>query len=385
MKSISKIFSIVLVIVLTFNLTACDFLNNTGNQDDKLNSNKQEVEAKLNDLASKNGFEITYRYETSDSEEISYATIGAYKNYTWYYNGNKESGLAYEKANDLTLYYLLKDGEWEYQYAYIYDKNDSHYSNMDLTHEFSIFLQAYEFDSGFSKNSEATIAGRKCDVYTYSVSQKGQIVSSLTGVDAKWSYYIDKELGICLKFEVTGDDGSSTSTSTFEVTEFKTNAKLEGLKRPIDVYPINIEDPNISGKWNMLAFVGLSSIALDKELFISDDLYHSMEILSLGQATYYFKIEDIASIEDGLDYMSDYHTIVVSKIKEISDDKKCYSGENQDTLEEVSEILTDESLFYSLIFIYHEQHYEISFMLDDALDTIEETYVLEIRVDKVIN
>lgn len=381
MKSISKIFSIVLVIVLAFSLTACDFLNNTGNQDDKLDSSKQEVEAKLNDLASKNGFEITYRYESSDSEEVSYATIGAYKNYTWYYNGNKESGLAYEKANDLTLYYLLKDGEWEYQYAYLYDKNDSHYSNKDLTHEFSIFLQAYEFDSGFSKNSQATIAGRKCDVYTYSVSQKGQIVSSLTGVDAKWSYYIDKELGICLKFEVTGDDGSSTSTSTFEVTEFKTNVNIEGLKRPVDVYPINAPDPNISGNWNMLAFVGLSSIALDEEAFLSDDTYHSMEVLSLGSAIYYFKVEDIASIDAALDYMSDYYTEVVAAIKASADDHKSYSAESSDNLVELPDLIEDESLLFSMVFLYHEQYYEISFMLEESIED-NQIYILEISVNK---
>ena len=381
MKNISKIFSIVLVLLLVFSLTACDFLNNGGSQDDKLESSKQEVEAKLNNLAAQSGFEITYKYESSESSEASYATIGAYKNYSWYYNGDKESGLAYEKDKELTIYYLLKDGVWEYQYAYLHDKNDSHYSNRDLTHEFSMFLQAYEFDSGFSKTSQATIAGRKCDVYTYSVSQKGQIVSSLTGVDAKWSYYIDKELGICLKFEVSGDDGSSTSTSTFEVTEFKTNVNIEGLKRPVDVYPINAPDPNVSGNWNMLAFVGLSNIALDEEAFLSDDTYHSMEVLGLGSAIYYFKVEDIASIDDALDYMSDYYTLVVNAIKQSSDDHKCYSGEDVDNLVELSEVIEDESLLFNMVFLYHEQYYEISFMLEESIED-NQIYILEISVNK---
>ena len=382
MKVVKNVFVLIFSTLLVITLSACDMLNANVNQDDKLESSKQEVEAKLNNLANKDGFEITYQYYSSDSPTAQVATIGAYKGYSWYYNGDKESGIAFEKANDLTLYYTLKNGNWEYQYAYSYDASDSHYS-MDLTAQFSMFLQAYEFDTGLSKAKQATIAGRSCDVYTYSVSQKGKIVSSLTGVDATWSYYIDKELGICLKFEVSGDDGSTSTTSTFEVTSFKTNAKLEGLKRPMDVYPINAGDPNVTGNWNMLAFVGLSSIALDKESFISDDLYHSIEVLGLGEATYYFKVEDITSIEDGLDYMSDYYTQVVIEIKKVSDDKKCYNGENQNTLEEANEILSDESLFYSFIFIYHEQYYEISFMLDDALD-IEDSYVLEIRVDRVI-
>ena len=384
MKLVKKVIIIIFSILITISLSACDMLNANDNQDDKLENSKQEVETKLRDLASKDGYEITYQYYSSENPTAQVATIGAYKGYSWYYNGDKESGIAYEKANDLTLYYLLQDGVWEYQYAFIYDASNKQYS-MDLTSQFSMFLQAYEFESGLSKTKQATIAGRSCTVYTYSVSQKGKIVSSLTGVDATWSYYIDNELGICLKFEVSGDDGSTSSTSTFEVTSFKTNAQITGLKRPVDVYPINIEDPNISGKWNMLAFVGLNSIAPNKELFISDDLYHSMEVLSTGSATYYYKVEDIVSFEDGLDYMSDYYILVVSEIKKIADDKKCYSGENQETLEEANEILEDESLFYSLIFIYHEQYYEISFMLEDAIDTIEESFVLEIRVSKVTN
>ena len=371
--------------MLTISLSACDMLGSNSNDGAKLESSKQEVEAKLTELANKDGFEITYKYESSESSEVQYATIGAYKNYTWYYNGNKESGLAYEKANDLTLYYLLKDGEWEYQYAYLYDKNDSHYSNVDLTHEFSIFLQAYEFDNGFSKNSEATIAGRKCTVYTYSVSQKGKIVSSLTGVDAKWSYYIDKELGICLKFEVSGDDGSTSSTSTFEVIEFKINAKLEGLTRPVDVYPINGGDPNITGKWNNLAFVGLSSIVLDKELFVSDEIYHSIEVLGLGSATYYYKVYDLSSIEDAMDYMADYYIQVIDAIKFASDDHKCYQASDSLDLEEAQNILEDESLMYSMLFKYHEQFYEISFMLEDASEFYDGAFILEIRVNKANN
>ena len=385
MKNISKLFSIFLFIILIFSLTACDLFGNSSDDGEKLESNKQEVETKLNDLAAKDGFEITYKYESSDSTEISYATIGAYKNYSWYYNGNKESGLAYEKEEDLTLYYLLKDGVWEYQYAYLYDKNDSHYSTKDLTHEFSIFLQAYEFESGFSKNSEATIAGRKCIVYTYSVSQKGKIVSSLTGVDAKWSYYIDKELGICLKFEVSGDDGNTASTSTFEVTEFKIKVTLDGLKRPIDVYPINAEDPNISGKWNNLAFVGLSQIALDKELFVSDEIYHSSEVLGLGSAIYYYKVYNLSSIEDALDYMADYYIQVIDAIKDSSDDNKCYQTIDGNNLEEAPNILEDESLIYNLLFKYHEQVYEISFMLEDASEFYDDTFILEIRVSKANN
>ena len=381
MKVVKKVFLLIFSLLLVGLLSACDMFNNSDNQDDKLEASKQEVEEKLNNLANKDGFEITYQYYSSDTPTAQVATIGAYKGYSWYYNGDKESGIAFEKSNGLTLYYTLNDGNWEYQYAYSYDASDSHY-NMDLTAQFSMFLQAYEFDTGLSKAKQATIAGRSCDVYTYSVSQKGKIVSSLTGVDATWSYYIDKELGICLKFEVSGDDGSTSSTSTFEVTSFKTNAKLDGLKRPMDVYPINAGDPNVTGNWNMLAFVGLSSIAPDKESFVSDDLYHSMEILGSGVATYYFKIYDLSSISDALDYMADYYSGVVETIKTASDDHKCYQSIDGEALEETPSVLEDESLIYSMLFIYHGQLYEISFMLEDGSEFYDGAFILEIRVNK---
>ena len=381
MKVVKKVFLLIFSLLLVGLLSACDMFNNSDNQDDKLEASKQEVEEKLNNLANKDGFEITYQYYSSDTPTAQVATIGAYKGYSWYYNGDKESGIAFEKSNGLTLYYTLNDGNWEYQYAYSYDASDSRYS-MDLTAQFSMFLQAYEFDTGLSKAKQATIAGRNCTVYTYSVSQKGKIVSSLTGVDATWSYYIDNELGICLKFEVSGDDGTTSSSATFEVTSFKTNAKLEGLKRPMDVYPINAGDPNVTGNWNMLAFVGLSSIVPDKESFISDDLYHSTEVLGAGAATYYFKVYDLASISNALDYMADYYSDVVEAIKTASDDHKCYQSIDGEALEEAPSVLEDESLIYNMLFIYHEQLYEISFMLEDGSEFYDGAFILEIRVNK---
>ena len=379
MKIFRKIILLSFSILLTLGLVACSI--NEEDNTEELEINKQEVEEKLVELANNGGYEITYKYESSETETTSYATIGSNGGYSWYYVGDKEEGIAFEKYNNLTLYYTLKNGNWVYQYAYQYDKDSSNY-NMDLTKQFSMFLQAYEFSGSLKKAKTGKVAGRECDVYTYSLATKGQIISSLTGVDAKWSYYIDKKTGICLKFEVSGDDGSSQSSANFEVVEFKENATLTGLKHPSDVYPINGEDPNLTGNWNLLKFVGLGSIAPSKEDLISNDEFHSVEYLGLGMAVYYFKVNDIDDLSDAQSYMSRYYQDVVSAIKSTSDDHKCYLGNDEDSLVEASDAMAEEELIYSFVFLYHEQYYEISFMLDDATSYID-SFVLVIEVNKV--
>ena len=340
-----------------------------------------EVEEKLTQMANNGGYEITYKYSSSE-EATSFATIGSSGAYSWYYTGNKDEGIAFEKYNGLTLYYVLKDGEWKYQYAYEYDASSSKY-NMDLTSQFSMFLQAYEFEDNLKKAKTGTVVGRSCDVYTYSVNAKGQIIQSLVGVDATWSYYIDKETGICLKFEVTGDDGVNKSSSSFEVTEFKTTASITGLKHPSDVYAINGEDPNITGNWNMLTFVGLNSIAPDRDSFVSNDEFQSNEVLAIGFAIYYFKVEEVSSFEEAQGYMADYYGTVVRAIKEASDDNKCYDGDVEEELVEVSEVLDYDTINYSFIFEYHDQLYLMIIMIEDALDYEINSYVLSIEVVKV--
>ena len=379
MKFIKKFLLLSFSLLLIFVLVACEDSNSSESED--LETNKQQVEEKLVELANNGGYEITYQYTSSDVASTSFATIGANGAYNWYYTGEKEEGIAFEKYNGLTLYYVLKNGVWTYQYAYEYDANSSKY-NMDLTSQFGMFLQAYEFEDNLKKAKTGIVAGRTCDVYSYSVNAKGQIIQSLVGVDATWSYYIDKETGICLKFEVSGDDGTNKSSASFEVTEFKTNATLTGLKHPSDVYPINSGDPNVTGNWNMLTFVGLNSIAPDKELLVSDDVFHSTETLGVGFAIYYFKVLEVFDFDDAQGYMADYYGEVVRAIKATSDDHKCYNGDNEDTLEEVSEVLDSDTINYSFIFKYHDQLYLISFMIDDAVDYDVNCYLLMIEVNR---
>lgn len=376
-----KLYRKVLLITLSLVMFTC--LNACGLDDgevEKLDNNSKQVQEKLVALANDKGYEITYRYDATDVEQ-STSTIGANGAYSWFYHGNKESGIAFEKYNGLTLYYTLENGNWVYRYAFEYDKNSSLYS-MDLTDEFSMFLQAYDFSDSLKKAKSAKIAGRDCDVYTFNLSSKGQIIGGLVGVDAKWSYYIDKETGICLKFEVSGNDGETTNEATFEVTEFKTSATISGLRHPNDIYPINGKDPNVTGNWNYLAFVNLSNILPTKDMLISDDNYSSNEILGIGYAIYNFKVLDVANLEDAQNYMCDYYQDVVSKIKVASDDNKCYSSESEEDLIEAQDTIED-TLMYNLLFKYHEELYEISFMIDDAYDTEYNSFILIIEINKV--
>lgn len=376
---IKKITLFLIVIVSLFIFVGCG--NDT--EEDSLDKTKTQVEEKLKELANKDGYQITYRY-TSSENGTSTSTIGANKGYSWYYEGDKVTGIAYEKSDGLTLYYLLRNGEWEYQYAFTYDKSDPRYSK-DLTSEFSMFLQAYELDNSLKKGGVATIAGRKCDVYTASVNAKGQVIAGMVGVDAKWSFYIDQSTGICLKFEVEGNDGNKKTSSTFEVIEFSENALISGLKRPSDVYPINGEDPNVTGNWNLLKYVGLNSILPDKELLVSTNNYHSYEELAVGSSRYFFKVNDIFSLEDAQEYMADYYAVVVNAIKEIADDRKCYTlNEASSELDEAPAAMEEESTTFELSFIYHEQTYSIYFFIDEAVADDIDSFLIEINTSKLI-
>ena len=82
---------------------------------------------------------------------------------------------------------------------------------------FSGFMGQYSMwsDSDMKKTGSETIAGRRCDVYTYSASALGAAL--------KYSYSIDKATGVCLKFTCDAKAGMDRGSMTFECTEFKTS------------------------------------------------------------------------------------------------------------------------------------------------------------------
>ena len=81
------------------------------------------------------------------------------------------------------------------------------------------FLVAYKNDTdNMQKVGTETIAGRNCDKYAYKVS--GMEIST------QWTYCIDKETGVCLKWDVDLSTMEGFVGITFECTEFKTSGAV---------------------------------------------------------------------------------------------------------------------------------------------------------------
>lgn len=348
-------------------------------ENDELSESQADVEAKLVDMANNGGYELTYTMETEDGSD--YATVGANKNVSWYYTRDAEVGIAFEKSNNLTLVYQAEHGVWEYKYAYEPDEETKEYEK-DLTAQFSQFLQAYEFNGILKKRGTAEIVGRECNVYDGSISSKLGFISKISGIDLTWTYYIDIETGICLKYVVSSTLEDNSNDVSFEVVDFKMKASGPELRRPKDVYPINGKDPNKTGNWNFLAFVGLRELIDERFELVSDDNFHSSETLSAGSATYYFKVLDVFDFDEASFFMKNYYEEVVTKIKESSDDKKCFVSDENEKLVEAKDKLDELTTLFELVFVYHDQLYALNIRIEDETFSVEESYLLEISVNR---
>ncbi len=86
--------------------------------------------------------------------------------------------------------------------------NDGSFNESGVT-LFDTYLTSYSsYSDGLEKSGTATIAGRTCNKYTYSLLMVGS-----------YSYYVDKTTDICMKMEIV----SGGEKTGWEVTELKLN------------------------------------------------------------------------------------------------------------------------------------------------------------------
>lgn len=367
---------VLILILMTFVIGLFTGCVSTGVEDletDNFDKSKAEVQQNLSNLGKEKGYEITYHFEDLENGESITCTIGVNDKYTWYYINDFENGFALEQVDDLIAYYSLRNKEWEYEYAYIDDGTYSH----DLSSQFALFFNVYELDGKMKKSGTGVIAGRKCDIYKFSFAKQNAIVGAVSGVDINWEYWLDQKTGLCLKYFVEESDKESSSKLKFEVTSFKENATVT-LNRPLDIFPINGKDPNETGEWNLLSFIGLNILLPAQEQLLESDIYYSIESLGIGLAQYYFKLDDITSLEEGIEYISNLYPTAVEEIKRIADDKKCYI-QSYDELIEAEDELEEESTECNFVFNYNNQLYELHFFVDESIDPNYSGFLLDVR------
>ena len=162
-------------------------------------------------------YSFKYTYSFNDGEETQVLEmIDIKNNEAWLYGFDDSIFIAYKTTKSL----------------YMLSKEDKTGLLMDLTDDTESFnnwgtylFGWYENVSGFKKVKTEKVLNRDCNVYEYSF---GTI---------KYTYYIDKEYDLCLKFDLT--ESSTNSKTSFVFTEFKIGGvKLNDIIGMLEEYDI---------------------------------------------------------------------------------------------------------------------------------------------------
>ena len=216
-----KIYAL-LPLLAAFALTGCGDNEKESGEGQNLEISQEQAKQKVAELAENGGYEITFKYNDSDNEDVPESTtIGVKENYYWFRTGNQG-----------TMYHLI--GETQVQ-IYSWDNDNSSFKADEggpITVPADTYKSLYEVNTlylytaftydgteGFHKVKDTTFVGRSATEYKLNVVAYGAAAS--------WKVIIDKETGITLFWGVEARDvqGNAESAS-FEVTSFKTGAQV---------------------------------------------------------------------------------------------------------------------------------------------------------------
>lgn len=165
----------------------------------------------------KGDYSITYKYSVSGADGSDDAMTSKYiRTSDGYYMAYSGLEMLYIKDGDMYDTYMGSEAEGFTKMDFMDPiSKEEVESNMGLVGGFMSQYSAWD-KSDMKRDGSETIAGRKCEKYTYSASAFGSAV--------KYSYCIDKDTGVCLKysFDVSAI-GQGAGSMTFECTEFKTH------------------------------------------------------------------------------------------------------------------------------------------------------------------
>ncbi len=223
-KTVTIILSI-LLLLLTF--VSCDTEDDQGALA-SLDYDSSKVQENMEKLINEKGLyielSVSGRDENGETEQevIAYGeTATAF----YYKSDGRESIIDFSNDAYAVSYERDENEKWE--------KDTIVYADIGMTKEtfqqtystytsilFSYF-SSYSVYSGFDmKKSSDTVAGRACDKFTYEATALGAGVT--------YTFSIDKETGMCLKWEATAAAlGEGMATADFTCTEFKTEYTIE--------------------------------------------------------------------------------------------------------------------------------------------------------------
>ena len=232
-----------ILMFVTCSLFACsmigDIIDNSienGEEGESLEVTQEQAEEKLERVAKEKGYLVKYAvYETDNSNmESETMTIGASGDYTWYIDGDQ--GAAFMYKDGMMYTWEFENDSWEYKGRYETTDEESAL----LTNLFSSYLLlGYSFGDSMKKAGTKTIAGRKCDIYTYKVG--------IIGYSYSYSYYLDQETGMCMKYEIGAKAAGESESIGMEVIEIKFDVdpvELPPAIEAVDFIPTNFKLEN---------------------------------------------------------------------------------------------------------------------------------------------
>lgn len=160
---------------------------------------------------------IIYTITTYSTGDTQSATIEQRRVGSSYYLAVSEEG--HDKSEQL----FIKNGS-DYEW---YIKSSGTYQFMPLTltesevkdamSTYLVYMTLYSsYDSFLQRDGSGTVAGRDCAKYTYNYALPGYAYST------KYSYWIDKATGICMKFAMDVQGGGEKAGIESECTTFQT-------------------------------------------------------------------------------------------------------------------------------------------------------------------
>ncbi|WP_413827417.1 hypothetical protein [Methanobrevibacter sp. UBA313] len=225
-KYLKNLITMFVCVGLMLSLSACG--DNSGNEGNQKEDKKTQDTFLTREEVIKNLKNYSFKYSYTFSEKGETDTITYSDKRTenaWIFSTEGEDAIIFLANKDTSSLYMLYPGDKIGTLIDLEDDFDS-FSGWG-THLFSW----YDHAKDFSKKGTATVAGRTCNIYEYAFGT------------LKYSYFIDKEYDLCLKFEIT--ESKNSMKTTFAFTEFKMGgvtteeimAVLEGYE--IDDYRVN--------------------------------------------------------------------------------------------------------------------------------------------------
>ncbi len=237
-----KLFGMTAVLLsLLLGLTSCGGLFGLGKGDEVvLEYDVEEMQANMDRIKNEDGIliELTVTsIETGQMAESEKMTYAETRNYFYYHAGEQELYMDFSDVTKAVTYTKNSEGVWE--------KYDTVYADTGLTREqleaqnalytagFFGYLGNYSQFAGQSmKKSSETVAGRECDKFSLSVGAFGYGIN--------YAFAIDRETGMCLKWEYGASAGMEGSASvSFTCTKFETPYTVTLPENAIDVTPGN--------------------------------------------------------------------------------------------------------------------------------------------------